>query len=79
MSRWGRHLLPMISANFVTVFSFSFISLSILCIRRVTRRRRSWDTLIVLEDCKLLMWRGWALELDFDIAVIRSFSIFHTP
>ena len=75
MSRGGQHLLPEISANFVTVFSFIFIYLSIICIRGLIRRRQSWETLTVLEDCTFLMWRRQTLELDFDLVLIRILSI----
>ena len=75
----GHHLLPVMYASFVTVFSFIFLSLSFLCIRRVRRRRRSWDILTVLEYCTLLMWRRQTLELDFDLALIRIFRFLRTP
>ena len=72
MSRGVYHILPMMSANFVTVFSFISLSLSILCIRRVTRQRKCWDNLTVLEDCTLIMWRRRILELAFDISLTRN-------
>ena len=49
MLRGGHHLLPVMYYRFVTAFSFIFISLSFLCMRRVTRRRRIWASLTVLE------------------------------
>ena len=73
--RGGHHLLPVISANFVTVFSFIFFPLSILCMRRATRQRQSWATLTVLEDCTLLVWRRQTLELDFYLSLTSSLSI----
>ena len=57
MLRGSHHLLPVMSDSFVTVFSFIFLYLSILCMRRLIRRRRSWESLTVLEDFTLLMWR----------------------
>ena len=75
MSKGSHHLIPMMSAKFVTVFSFIFIFLSIICIMRVTRQRQSWYTLTVLEDCTLIMWRCRALEFYFDLDLIRSLSI----
>ena len=76
MLRRIHHLLPVMSANFVTVFSCIFISLSILCITTVTRRRQNWSTLTVLEDCTLLVWRRQMLELAFDLALTRKLSIY---
>ena len=71
----GYLIFPMMSVIFVMVFSFIFLSLSILCIRRVRRRRRSWAALTILEDCTLLIWRRRMLELDFYLALIRSLLI----
>ena len=72
MLRGSHNLLPVICANFVTVSNFLFLYLSILYIRRVTRRRQSWATLTVLEDYTLLIWRRWTLELNFDLDLGRS-------
>ena len=76
MSRESHHFLSVMSDIFVKVFSFIFISLSIICMRRVTRRRRSWASSIVIEDYKLLIWRRRTLELAFDLALTRSLLIF---
>ena len=72
MSRESHHFLSVMSDIFVKVFSFIFLSLSIICMRRVTRRRRSWASSIVIEDYKLLIWRRRTLELAFDLALTRS-------
>ena len=62
--------------RFVAVFSFISLSLSILCMRRVTRWRRSWASLTVLEDCTFLIWRCRTLGLDFYLALTRSLSFY---
>ena len=43
---------------------------------RVVRQIHSWDSLTVLEDCMLLIWSCWTLDLDFDLALTRSLSIY---
>ena len=75
ISRGGHHLLPVMYAELVMVFSFIFFPFSILCIMRVTRWRQSGYTLTVLEYCTLLMWIRRMLELDFYISLIKSFLI----
>ena len=75
MLRGSQHILPVMYANFVTFLSFIFTSLPILYIRRVTRRKKSWATLTVLEDCTLRMWRRRTLDLAFDLVLTRKLSI----
>ena len=65
--RRGHHILPVMYANFVTIFGFIFISLSILCTRSVARRMQSWASLTVLYDC--------TLQLAFDLVLTSSLFI----
>ena len=64
------------SDKFLTVFSFVFLSLNFICIRRVTRRRQSWEALTVLEDLTSRMWRRCTLELAFYLALISSLLVY---
>ena len=78
MLRGSHHILPVMSFSLVTIFRFIFLSLSFLCMRIVARQNRSWDNLIVLEDCTCLMWRHWTLDFDFDIASIEVCQFLRT-
>ena len=75
MSRGVHYLILVISASLVIFFGLIFLSLSFLCMRRVSRWRQSWANLTVFEGYTLIMGRRQTLELAFDLALTMSWLI----
>ena len=55
ISKGGDHIIPVIFAIFVAVFSLIFLYLSFLWIIIVASRRRIWAIFIVLDEWKFLI------------------------
>ena len=69
----------MIFAKRVVVFPFTLMALSFLWVIMLDRRRCSWESFIVLDDCTQLMFSLQTLALALILGDKISLSIFSYP